>query len=201
MPKIVDIDKNRRMIAQAACQAIAQKGISDVTMIDIADAAGVTTGMIANYFENKQAIIAAALRIPFENMRARINRQIAAGSDDLADILDVAIPAKKSYKAETAAWVSFWGLIATNDEFRRLNKLLHQEGAEIYAEAVRAAWPESTAWPENVFDQTLRSIVTFLFGLSAGGVTNPRVWTKSVQREQLRHHLTLIRDWANSVTP
>jgi|GEM_PF-3130620 len=196
MPKIVDYDKQRSLISRAACRAIAAKGIGGVTMIEIANEAGVTTGMILNYFKNKEAIIAAALRIPFKNIEARINEKIDSGEEDLAGILEVAIPASRAQVQDVAAWVSFWGLIATDEKFRKLNRTLHKEGQAIYAKAMRAAWPETSGWPDPLFEQALRSIATFLFGLSAGGVTNPKTWTQTVQREQLGQHLELVRNWA-----
>ena len=48
MPKRVDPNEARAAIARAACDAIADRGIHRVRMVDIADAAGVTTGMITN---------------------------------------------------------------------------------------------------------------------------------------------------------
>ena len=198
MPKVVDPDENRRMIAEAACRAIARKGVQSATMMDIAHEAGVTTGMIANYFRNKDAIVAAALRVPFENVEARISARMKSGSNDLAEILDAAIPTTDEYMLDTAVWVSFWGHIATNRKFRTLNAKLHEEGFALFGDAVRRAWPESGDWPSDVFDQTLRSIVTFLFGLSTGGVTNPAAWTITIQRAQLRAHLTITRQWANA---
>ncbi|TIO32275.1 TetR family transcriptional regulator [Mesorhizobium sp.] len=53
MPKIFDVELTRLRVAKAADNAIAGKGISAVTMIDIASAAGVTTGMITHYLESK----------------------------------------------------------------------------------------------------------------------------------------------------
>ncbi|MES0174008.1 helix-turn-helix domain-containing protein [Mesorhizobium sp. M0006] len=95
MPKIIDVELTRLRIAKAAGKAIAEKGISAVTMIDIANAAGVTTGMITHYFENKTDIIVAALRIPLLNMERKIAYLLEQGETDLATLLDMAIPASK----------------------------------------------------------------------------------------------------------
>lgn len=198
MPKIVDVEETRHRIAKAACKAIAAKGISAVTMIDIAAAAGVTTGMITNYFDGKAEIIAAALRVPFLSMERKIADLIERGETDLATLLDVAIPAAKDHFQDVAVWVNFWGLIAADPEFRKLNATLHREGSGLYARAMLATWPEASDWPKEVFDTALRSVVTFLFGLSAGGVTNHTVWTARVQRAQLRLHLNIIRAWAQA---
>ncbi|MEI8703000.1 TetR/AcrR family transcriptional regulator [Mesorhizobium sp. ISC15] len=196
MPKIIDVELTRLRIARAAGKAIAGKGISAVTMIDIANAAGVTTGMITHYFESKADIIAAALRIPFLNMERKIAHLLEKGETDLAVLLDAAIPASKSQSEDSVIWVNFWGVIAADPEFRKLNAALHREGKKIYDRVIRAAWPESEEWPTEVFETALRSIITFLFGLNAGGVTNRAVWTTSVQRSQLELHLGMVRCWA-----
>ncbi|MER8402925.1 TetR/AcrR family transcriptional regulator [Mesorhizobium sp. M1348] len=196
MPKIIDVEQTRLRIAKAACKAIAGKGIAAVTMIDIANAAGVTTGMITHYFESKADIIAAALRIPLLNMERNMAHRLAKGETDLATLLDVAIPASRAHFEDSLIWVNFWGVIAADSEFRKLNATLHREGVSIFAQVIRSGWPESAEWPKEIFGSALRSIVTFIFGLSAGGVTNRAVWTSGVQRSQLKLHLGLIRSWA-----
>ncbi|MER9677427.1 TetR family transcriptional regulator [Mesorhizobium sp. M0208] len=196
MPKIIDVELTRLRIAKAAGKAIAAKGISAVTMIDIANTAGVTTGMITHYFEKKTDIIAAALRIPLLNMERHIGDLLEQGVTDLATLLDVAIPTSKSQVEDSVIWVNFWGLIAADSGFYKLNVALHCEGKRIYDRVIRAAWPESEEWPTGVFGTALRSIVTFVFGLSAGGVTNRSVWSSSVLRSQLEIHLRMVRHWA-----
>ncbi|MER9204184.1 TetR family transcriptional regulator [Mesorhizobium sp. M0933] len=200
MPKIVDVEQTRLRIAKAAGKAIAEKGISAVTMIDIAKAAGVTTGMITHYFESKTGIIAAALRVPLLNLERKVANQLEKGETDLATLLDVALPASRAHVEDSIIWVNFWGVIAADPEFHKLNATLHREATRIYDRVIRAAWPESEKWAKDVFDMALRSIVTFLFGLSAGGVTNRNVWTPSVQRSQLGLQLRMVRHWAQQQT-
>ncbi|MEL7460142.1 MAG: TetR/AcrR family transcriptional regulator [Pseudomonadota bacterium] len=196
MPKRVDPDAARADIARAACDAIAQRGIHRVRMVDIAQAAGVTTGMITNYFGGKDDIIAAALRVPFDTLRARIEARIEDGETDLAELLDPAIPATLEGLAETATWVSFWGLLAAEPELRPLNAALHREGAEIFTAAIRTAWPETRDLPHGRFEDLRVAVTTFVFGLSAGGVTSPETWTPYVQRAQLRQFLRGLRGYS-----
>ncbi|MER9094745.1 TetR family transcriptional regulator [Mesorhizobium sp. M0700] len=196
MPKIIDVELTRLRVAKAAGKAIAGKGISTVTMIDIANAAGVTTGMITHYFEGKADIIAAALRVLFLNMERKIAHLLEKGETDLATLLGAAIPTSKSQCEDSVIWVNFWGVIATDPEFHNLNAGLHREGKKIYDRVIWTAWPVSEEWSTDVFETAVRSIVTFLFGLSAGGVTHRAVWTTSVQRSQLELHLRMVRYWA-----
>ena len=63
MPKIVDHARRREDIAHVACQVVASYGFEQATVARIARAAGYTTGMLAHYYESKQEIILAALRL------------------------------------------------------------------------------------------------------------------------------------------
>jgi hypothetical protein len=44
----------------------------------------------------------------------------------------------------------------------------------------------------------LRSVVTFMNGLTASAVTSPRDWPAAMQVQQLRLQLELLRHWANT---
>ena len=69
VPKIVDHAKRRDEIALVACQVVAEHGFERTTVARIAAAAGYTTGMVAHYYESKQDIILAALRLHLEAHR------------------------------------------------------------------------------------------------------------------------------------
>jgi hypothetical protein len=46
-----------------------------------------------------------------------------------------------------------------------------------------------------VRDLVLRSVVTFINGLTASAVTSPRDWPAAMQIEQLGMQLDLLRQW------
>ena len=75
MPKIVDRVERRAAIAAAAADAIADEGIEAVTMKGIAARAGVTTGAVTHYFDDKQEVILAALLFVDAAMRAAARRR------------------------------------------------------------------------------------------------------------------------------
>ena len=75
MPKIVDHAKRREEIALVACQVVASRGFEQATVARIARAAGYTTGMVAHYYESKQHIILAALRLILVRIEERLTRE------------------------------------------------------------------------------------------------------------------------------
>lgn len=61
MPKIVDIDTQRRIIADATIGVINQNGLDQTKLRDVARAGNMTTGTVTHYFADKDAVLEAAL--------------------------------------------------------------------------------------------------------------------------------------------
>ncbi len=88
MPKIVDHAQRRDEIALVACQAVAKYGFEQATVARIARAAGYTTGMVAHYFDSKQDIILAALRLILLRIEQRLTRERDGAGSDSAGCAD-----------------------------------------------------------------------------------------------------------------
>ena len=57
MPKIVDHDQHREELLNSCFTLFATKGFADVTIREIADELGVSTGTLYHYFHSKQGIL------------------------------------------------------------------------------------------------------------------------------------------------
>ncbi len=196
MPKIVDHAKRRDEIAQVACQVVAAHGFEHATVARIARAAGYTTGMVAHYFDSKQEIILAALRLMLTRIEARLTRRHELGEDDLVSVLSEALPLDEQRFTECAFWMAFWGQVSADRNLRRLNAWVHREYMRLYARCFVRHWPASYSWPKPVRDQALRSVVTFINGLTASAVTSPADWPPATQVAQLRLQLGMLGIWA-----
>ncbi len=195
MPKIVDHAQRRDEIAHVACQVVANHGFEQATVARIARAAGYTTGMVAHYYESKQAIILAALRLILFRIEERLTRERDAGEADLLEVLSEALAIDAQRFTECAFWMAFWGQVSADKKLKRLNVWVHREYMRLYARCFTEHWQEWSAWPRPVRDHVLRSVVTFINGLTASAVTSPSDWPAAVQVEQLRLQLDLLRQW------
>jgi len=195
MPKIVDHAQRRDEIAHVACQVVANHGFEQATVARIARAAGYTTGMVAHYYESKQAIILAALRLILFRIEERLTRERDAGEADLLEVLSEALAIDAQRFTECAFWMAFWGQVSADKKLKRLNVWVHREYMRLYARCFTEHWQEWSAWPRPVRDHVLRSVVTFINGLTASAVTSPSDWPAAVQIEQLRLQLDLLRQW------
>jgi AcrR family transcriptional regulator len=195
MPKIVDHARRRDEIAHVACQVVARYGFERATMARIARAAGYTTGMVAHYYESKQDIILAALRLILLRIEARLMREREGGEANLLEVLSEALAVDAQRFTECAFWMAFWGQVSADKKLKRLNVWVHREYMRLFARCFTEHWQEWSAWPRPVRDQVLRSVVTFINGLTASAVTSPSDWPAAMQIEQLRLHLDLLRHW------
>jgi AcrR family transcriptional regulator len=198
MPKVVDHAKRREEIAHVACQVVASYGFEQATVARIARAAGYTTGMVAHYYDSKQDIILAALRLILLRIEQRLTRERQSGEASLLDVLSEALAIDAQRVAECTFWMAFWGQVSAHHKLKRLNVWVHREYMRLFARCFAEHWPEWSAWSPAVRDQVLRSMVTFINGLTAGAVTSPRDWPARMQVEQLGLQLELLRRWAKS---
>src|SRR5579864_6706246 len=109
MPKIVDHDQRRDEIALVACRVLAGYGFDQATIVRIAREAGYTTGMVAHYFDTKQDIIVAALRLILRRIEQRLTPSAAGQSADLLTLLTEALPVDETRYVECAFYIAFWG--------------------------------------------------------------------------------------------
>jgi TetR/AcrR family transcriptional regulator, transcriptional repressor of bet genes len=196
MPKIVDHAKRRDEIAYVACQVVASRGFEQATVARIARAAGYTTGMVAHYYDSKQDIILAALRLMLLRIEARLTRERVRGEATLLSVLSETLAIDAPRFTECAFWMAFWGQVSVDRKLKRLNVWVHREYMRLFARCFAEHWPEWGVWPPAVRDQVLRSVATCINGLTAGAVTSPRDWPAQRQIEQLNLQLELLRRWA-----
>ena len=196
MPKIVDHANRREEIAHVACQVVAEYGFRQATIARIARAAGYTTGMVAHYFDSKQDIVLAALRLILTRIDQRLKRRQRESDADLLAVLSEALALDRQRYIECAFWMAFWGQVSADKSLRRLNAWVHREYQRLFARCFASHWPESAGWSKTVRDQVLRSVVTFINGLTASAVTSPADWPAATQIAQLRLQLQLLHQWA-----
>jgi AcrR family transcriptional regulator len=197
MPKIVDHDKRRDEIALIACRVVAEHGFEKASMVRIARGAGYTTGMLAHYFDSKQDIIIAALRLILRRIEERLTQPApGAARADLLALLTEALPVDEQRRTECAFWTAFWGQVSTDRRLRRINGWVHGEYLRLFERCLAQAWPAWREWPAGTREQVLRSLVTFINGLTAGAVADAGDWPPQRQIEQLRLQLELLHGWA-----
>jgi TetR/AcrR family transcriptional regulator, transcriptional repressor of bet genes len=198
MPKIVDHEERRDQIALVACRVVAENGFDQATIVRIAREAGYTTGMVAHYFDTKQDIIIAALRLILRRIEERLTKPCADTRADLITVLSEALPIDEQRYIECAFWTAFWGQVSADRRLKRINAWVHREYLRLFERCLSEGW---ALWPQlnpTTREQVLRSVVTFINGVTASAVASPSDWPANQQVEQLRLQLQLLHGWARA---
>jgi len=199
MPKIVDHDERREQIALVACRVVAQYGFDQATIVRIAREAGYTTGMVAHYFDTKQDIIVAALRLILRRIEERLTPGATGTAQGLLALLTEALPLDETRYIECAFYIAFWGQLAADRRMRRINAWMHREYLRLFERCLAYGWAaEWQRWPRATREQVLRSVITFINGVTASTVASRADWPAARQIGQLRLQLELLYDWAVS---
>ena len=197
MPKIVDHAQRRDEIALVACRVVAAHGFDGASMVRIAREAGYTTGMLAHYFDSKQDIIIAALRLILRRIDERLSRPNGdAARPDLLGLLVEALPLDAHRHIECAFWITFWGQVTADRRLKRINAWVHREYLRLFERCLEVSWREWSQWAAGTREQVLCSLMTCINGLTASAVANPDDWPAAKQIAQLRLQVQLLRAWA-----
>jgi AcrR family transcriptional regulator len=114
-------EERREQLIAAAARVIARSGYDAATVRDVAGEAGVSTGVIAYYFDGKDDLFAHVLRTASRAFRARLER---ARADD------------EGARAH-ALWIDFWARAARDPALAGLTVRLYDGWRSEIADAVR----------------------------------------------------------------
>ncbi|MEU4566129.1 TetR family transcriptional regulator C-terminal domain-containing protein [Micromonospora sp. NPDC023956] len=82
MPRKVDHQERRSLIADALMRVAADRGLEAVSLRHVAAEAGVSAGMVQHYFRTKDEMMAFALDVVRERNQIRVNAALARLGDD-----------------------------------------------------------------------------------------------------------------------
>jgi AcrR family transcriptional regulator len=203
VPKIVDHELRRQELVSATWRVMARTGIMGVTTREIAREAGVSTGVLAHYFADKEELLAAALRLSHQQVYARIyeRTQGLLGMDAIRVVMLEALPLDEQRLLEAQIETNFQSLALGNsglrelqhEEFERFWDVLHYRVCE--AQKLGQIWPESD--PSDITHE----LIILVEGLSLEAVLYPSRATPQRQCQTLNAILDRLGAPAEPAAP
>jgi hypothetical protein len=90
--------------------------------------------------------------------------------------------------------------MSADKRLKRINAWMHREYLRLFERCLARAWGEWRNFSAHTREQVLRSVLTFVNGLTASAVANPGDWPPARQVAQLELQLRLLHAWALGVT-
>ena len=200
MPKRVDQQARRQQIAEAAVSVIGRMGMEGVRLRDVAREAEVTTGAVAHYFEDKEAVLCAALeRIvaqTLERMEKAGPRPSPEDLDGFVRRVSRYLPLDERTREEWRVWLAFWGRAIANEKLRAIYRRHYAAIIERLAAFLRAMNPDA---PESAVICATDALMGAIDGVGVRATLEPEEWPKARQRRTLAQALRpLLEDFLSA---
>jgi AcrR family transcriptional regulator len=166
-------------IVEAAARVVATRGVRGATIRAIAAEAGVSTGYLTHYFDDKHALMVRLL----DHTNASAARRVAVASAEgdaitrLRAAVDAVLPLDPVRRREWEVWVAMWGVASPADELGKGFRAGWAGLRRIFADLLRQAAAEGSLREGVDIEYEAGRLVTMLagIGLMAGVESRRRV--------------------------
>lgn len=158
MGRLTIRDLRRNELIDATLAAIAESGMSEITLATIAAQAGVSPALVNHYFKGKDDLLEAAMRRLATDLGAAFLKYLPPDPtpmDRLHAVIDSCLLADNFRPGAMVIWLSFWAEVQHQPRFKRLHRVITRRFRSNVAVALRELAP-----PEKV--EELVTIVTAL---------------------------------------
>jgi len=127
VPKIGMEEIRRRQLIDATIASIHEVGFADSSLSRISARAGVSTGIVHHYFEDKADLLEATLRQLGNNLHEAVVSRLAAATSPIDRLLAVigGNLGPELYTPEgVSAWLAFWAQVPNNDRLGRVQRII-----------------------------------------------------------------------------
>ena len=198
MPKKVDHDERREELVLAAWRVIAAQGIDEVTIRDIARESGYSSGVLAHYFENKDDLLAHALRLSHTRIRKRYDaeREKAEAAEALRAILLDNLPLDEQREMETRIEMSFWARALRNGDLHDIQQGESETLRTLLRELVEQAQEDGKIAAAHDREEVLEMLGAMIDGISLHALLYPKRLPPKRQAAVMEFALRLLAEGA-----
>lgn len=196
MPRIVNHEKKRKSIAEAAWSIIKEEGIEKASIRRVAIEAGMSAGALRHYFSTKDEMLLFIMDYYLEEGKKR--SQSKSWSDNplqaVAEVLLELVPIDEEKKIETSVWLILALQSLTSDTLKEkkdemTNGMYELANSMIEILVLQGILSDST----NVKLEKSR-LAALIDGLSIHALLRPDVYTPEKVKEVIRYHLETLCD-------
>jgi AcrR family transcriptional regulator len=131
--------ERRTQILQATRTCIVALGYERVTVRDVADTAGVSTGTIVHYFGDKDTLLEAALLNKVQDTGIAFRAALSGAQtawERLERLVVASIPETDEVRDEWRLWLTFWSEVTRNERLRAVSERQHRRWTRFLARII-----------------------------------------------------------------
>lgn len=127
MPKLGMEGIRRRQLIDATIASIHEVGFSEASLSRISARAGVSTGIVHHYFEDKADLLEATLRDLGNTIRRSVVRRLQTAkspAERLLAVVDGNLGPDIFTPAAVSAWLAFWAQVPHSEQLARIQQIV-----------------------------------------------------------------------------
>ncbi|WP_343318208.1 TetR family transcriptional regulator C-terminal domain-containing protein [Arthrobacter sp. TMP15] len=201
MPKIVDADDRRELVADAVFDVIAERGLTQASLRNVAQSAKLALGSVRHYFQSQAELMVFAFSVNSERIHLRALEKLEVLEQDplptsadgviekCAVVLEELLPLDESRRADAVVRMEFMLDARTNTNLADAARDDYRATGAVVGRVLLALFQSPLAAQSLVPVNEAERLIGLLDGLSLRMVLQP-AWTAPEQgRATLRRHL------------
>src|SRR5919202_1919596 len=135
-------------LIRSAYKVMGEKGLSHLSLQDVADEAEVSKAILPYYFESKENLILLTMRWVLARVAGRIREAIAGAAspeEKVSAMIDAIFVSPESNRRFYLVFFDFLGYAARNDRFADVGATFHEICNGLYAEVIRLGQREGVS--------------------------------------------------------
>jgi transcriptional repressor BetI len=141
-------DTRRRQLITATIDTIAEVGFGAATLAQIGQRAGVSPGLIAHYFADKDGLLEATLRSLAGRLSLATTSRLRAARtprERIQAVIEATLAPEEFDPRSCGVWLAFWGQVIHSEPLRRVQTVYQQRMLSNLRHALRRLVPDPEA--------------------------------------------------------
>jgi TetR/AcrR family transcriptional repressor of bet genes len=188
-------EARRIQLMEATIDCIAARGFAELTLADVAKAAGLSVGIVNFYFRSKDVLLIETLRHLVADYIQQTNENIrSAGPSAAAQVeamIDSDFHRAIANRKKVTVWYAFWGETRWRPEFlkicQQLSDSFHDETREVFARLIAEG-----GYAAVDADLVARGFDAMIDGLWLDMLINPKAVDREAAKQVVRTFLAGI---------
>ncbi|OAX45644.1 TetR/AcrR family transcriptional regulator [Paenibacillus sp. AD87] len=197
MPKIVDHDKQRLLVAEAAWRVIRRDGMEQASVRNIAVEAGISAGSMRHYFSTQSELLLYAMNLVSERVSNRIT-QISFDASPLENmklLLLELLPSTDEKMAEMEVWYAFTAKSKSDPVLKEHADKVYNELRHAMAKVITYLMELNLCRTDIDKELEIERLYALVDGLGIHAILRPDQMNTKIMENILTTHLaTLCRD-------
>lgn len=142
MPRPNVESQRREQILLATCEVVSEMGMHSMRLSDVAERAGLSSGIIHYYFDNKHAVLVAAFEFNFTRSLARRRELLESDEEPVAllrHFVDSYLPKGTETLIAWRVWAELWAEAMRDEQFQAVNQRVYDEWRQLVTDIIGRA--------------------------------------------------------------